>query len=434
MQSQHTVLIDQTMLCEASRLIEGVPAGAEFYEYLGRFEKQPQLSFRQMPRTLYPHYAFGMENWPPSNAERLFHLATLLDAITLYDDVRVLKAELPPDANSLPLREFLLECGIVQHIDASSTARTISDEFREFLACVEPNREQVYLTREKLAEEIANVVAHSLQNTPVPRSPSETDDIFQEYPVSETVADGLIKQYEGTVSHWWLEEQSQQLTANAIATLGGYMLDKIGYFGSGAVVEGISHLRTFVYWRLSDHLGIPFFPSCRRLPHFEAMARQLTPTVHQEVFQVLARAFKATVEQVYEDCQPTALPVPPLTSLFLDKLRTQKDASACIMEIREEFRGLREALRNLQSELRGSASIRQRLDAKRQLAKVIEDLKQHYEMRNDTFIDEALAFAPDVLKPLSNPMNPEKYSINLIKKPLEWIRTWWANRPFRCRW
>jgi hypothetical protein len=374
----------------------------------------------------------GIRWWPPSNAERLFHLATLLDAITLYDAVYVLKAELPPDAPLLRLREFLTTSGIVVPIDTKAIAEPISAEFREFLASVTPQHSEVYPIREKLTEEIATVVSCSLQGMPVSKSHATPSPHFgaDDYD-AETVADGLVKEYEGTVSHWWLELQSKRLAENSIATLGGHLLDEIGYFGSGAVVDGVSHLRTFVYWRISDHLAIPFLPSCRRSPQFEAISRQLSPTVHQEVFQVIAAAFKTTVEHAYQDGLPTAIPIPPITSLFLNKMRKQKDFTACIVDIRDEFKGLREAMRRLQSELRGATTIRQRLDAKKILKELLHGLKKHYETCDDAVLDETLGYAPDVLRPLANPSSQETYTANLAKKPLEWIRSWWLKRPFR---
>lgn len=55
------VLIDQTMLCEAARLLEGTVT--------------PQPDLRILGAST------------PDTAERLVHLATLLDALLLYDEL-----------------------------------------------------------------------------------------------------------------------------------------------------------------------------------------------------------------------------------------------------------------------------------------------------------------------------------------------------------
>jgi hypothetical protein len=75
------VLVDQTMICEASRLLENDP---DLNKYT-----------RKMPW------------WPPTHTERLVHLSTLLDALALHEHLYVLKAELPDYADKLSLRRSL---------------------------------------------------------------------------------------------------------------------------------------------------------------------------------------------------------------------------------------------------------------------------------------------------------------------------------------
>ncbi len=425
---EYSVLIDQTMLCEASRLIEGVPIGEEFYNYLVSYNKQASPH-----RGFINDYRMGMDWWPPTNSERLFHLSTLLDSIALYENICVLKAELPPDADTLKLRNNLIDSGIVQTIDTSMVAEPISEEFRDFLSSVKPGKQDLESSRDLLANEISKIVFHVLKNIRLADHDNNSDDwrsssIRNRLP---TIVEGLEKEYEGTLSHWWLEGEKGKLQTNTIATLGSHIIDKIGYYGSGAIVSGISHLRTFVYWRISDHLNIPFFPSCRRMPQFETISSQISPNAHQEVYKIIADAFKCTVEQVYEDCKPTPILVPPVTSIFLQKLKNNKNISSCLEEIRSEFKGLREALKKLQYDLRNSETMHERLKAKRKLKDLLEALTKHYEFHNHTILDEALAYAPNVLKPLSNPTNPEKYTTELVKKPIDWVREWWSRRPFR---
>src|SRR2546422_1899120 len=94
------MLLDQTMLCEASRLLEGSPQGAAFADYLSNLNQSSTIIDRS--------YYMGVERWPPSNAERLFNLSMLLDGIALHDHLYTLKAELPPDVTILRLRQLLL--------------------------------------------------------------------------------------------------------------------------------------------------------------------------------------------------------------------------------------------------------------------------------------------------------------------------------------
>ncbi len=90
------MLLDQTMLCEASRLLEGCPQGFPYVEYLARQQKGRNRLVEQ--------YEHEIGQWFPSNAERLFNLSMLLDGLALHDHLYVLKAELPLDATHLRLR------------------------------------------------------------------------------------------------------------------------------------------------------------------------------------------------------------------------------------------------------------------------------------------------------------------------------------------
>ena len=92
-----TVLIDQSMVCEAARLIERAPVGDEYLDYLGQFERH---------RDIGPHYRMHIKWWPPTYSERLFHLVTLLDAVALYESFLVgkLRAHTFSPSISRPLR------------------------------------------------------------------------------------------------------------------------------------------------------------------------------------------------------------------------------------------------------------------------------------------------------------------------------------------
>src|SRR3954452_2956216 len=110
------VLLDQTMLCEASRLLAGSPVGHEYTESLQRFDLSygvRELQWRAMPL---------------SNAERLLHLETTARALLLYERLYVVSAELPPDATALPLRQILLNFGIVEELDTTEVAQEIAFE------------------------------------------------------------------------------------------------------------------------------------------------------------------------------------------------------------------------------------------------------------------------------------------------------------------
>ncbi len=162
-----------------------------------------------------------------------------------------------------------------------------------------------------------------------------------------------------------------------------------------------------------------------------AFDRQLRRNIPHEIFQVIARSFKADIEDVYADLGIDVVALPPFLALYLDKVRSGRNTVDAIFELRNEFRELRSSIADLQSELFGSGSLKERIEAKRKFCRLLTSLTRHYDGRHNSVLEEAIAFAPDVLKPLGNPLDPGQYSVSLIQKPAQWIRDWWQHRPFR---
>jgi len=373
-------LIDQTLLCEAARLLRG--------------DEQPGDG--DMP----PDFAMGRDWWPTTNAERLCHLATLLDSLLLYDVLYVLPAELPPDAENLPLRQMLIKTKVVRMLDVTPLAPQIEEDFTQLVKPFSPD-DQAHVN-DSGNEVICDTVHRMLTVKPArsrayrtPRAlqwgaPWRARTSTRDY-VRKIVFEGMVREYEGTLSHWWLD--SDELRRNVLAELAKHLVAKISYFSSGAVRSGVSHLRTFVYWRVAEHAGVPLVPSWRRLPQFVVIAEHLRRSLPQQVSAAVARAHRSTVDEVVEDVQPR---LPPALALFLDQLK-RKDAYTVIMALRDEWKPLRVAARDLAERLAGSSSMAKRLAAKRHFQSAINQLTAHTKYRTSSRLEQAIGYAPDVL-------------------------------------
>jgi len=209
------------------------------------------------------------------------------------------------------------------------------------------------------------------------------------------------------------------------------MLDLVNHYYSGAAFEGASHLRTFVYWRISEHAGIPLYPSSRRIPQLDAFADHIRLSVAEKIYQVIAESFKEKIELVYEDEAEVPLFLPPSLSIFFDLYRSSPDLPTAIDDFRSEFAGIRQDFQSLQVKLAKARTLQERIEVKRELSKVTESVKAHYQLNEDSFLETVLGFVPQVLNPLSNPADPSKYSKELLTKPVEWIKDWWRRRSLR---
>jgi hypothetical protein len=138
----------------------------------------------------------------------------------------------------------------------------------------------------------------------------------------------------------------------------------------------------------------------------------------------------ASVETVYEDEAQVPLAMPPTLAVFLDLFRSENSIPDAIAAFRNCFSPARSAFRALERDFTSAASLKERLKIKRRVRDVAKFTESRY-TQTTTLVESVVGFAPEVLKPLSNPHDPSKYSKELIAKPVEWIRNWWVRRPFR---
>ncbi|MCI0615658.1 hypothetical protein L0244_21940 [bacterium] len=378
------------------------------------------------------HYQMGIHWWSPNNTERLVNLSILLDGLALHDQLYVLKAELPPDTEVLNLRKLLLNKGILQELDTTPYLPKIKNEFDTFhSSLVSSNQKGLHRYRKNEGVDIAKIVAAFLGGNTLESKSSNKPHfgLYRESP--EVILEGLKQEYEGTLSHWWLDKYTEELASKPFLALGKHILENVNYFSSGAVISGISHLRIFVYWRVSEHARIPLYPSSQRIPQIDVFSDHIRSSVSEKVYQVVAAAYKSNVETVYEDETQIPLFLPPTLAVFFEIHRSTHDLEKTIDIFRKEFAGIRRDFRLLEERLVASSTLQERIEIKRQLEEVVRSVKKYHEMNDDSFIEAILGFAPEVLNPLSNPTDPSKYSKELLTKPLTWIKDWWKSRPLR---
>lgn len=419
----NAVLTDQTIICEASRLLQNTPVGDDFGRYLA--------ASGHLSRHTRNSYQMGQRWWPPTIAERVIHLSLLLQALLLYENVYVLGAELPPDADHLRFRKVLLDQDILRTIDPARHSAPIVAELGQFLGQARermPTHGGHSLAR---AEYIKQIVRLALDGAVRDSKDEDFTDPGDEWSIDKgaVTAEILLRELEGTTAHWWLAGRGEDLRADPIETLCQQVMEDIGYFGSGAVLEGVSLLRTFVYWRLSAHANLPFIPSLRRLPAYHLMMNYIRRSTQERVYGAVSASFHATIEEVYDSDRPVPVYLPPALSLFLDRLRSGKTVPETILELREEYRDLRLALSNLQNATNSSATLRHMLKARRNFVKNLESLRGSNDSRNT--VDQVLDIIPSVAKAVTNPLDINAYTGELLRRPADWIRAWWRRRPLR---
>ncbi|WP_345666252.1 hypothetical protein [Streptomyces venetus] len=242
----------------------------------------------------------------------------------------------------------------------------------------------------------------------------------------------MRSEFEGRFDHLIVAETLQR---DPLRTLGAEALRSIGYWSSGAIANGVSHLRTFIYWRTSAHLGIPFLPSIYRLPAYQLLTDHIRRTVQDRVYGIVADAFRTTVGEVYEDEEPMPLYLPPALALFLDHLRTHGDIAAAVDDLRRRHRKLRRSLNALQHTLHSDSALGEARAARRRLNAALEALRSDLGPDDQAAVgtvDQLLDIMPSVAKAATNPLDIGGYAEALAAHPANWIRSWWLRRPVRA--
>jgi hypothetical protein len=294
------VLVDQTMVSEASRLLHGrVPDGERS----------------------------GL------NAERLMQLSLLLDAILLYDRLYVLPGELPADVGDLELRAALLGTGVLQVLDASECRQSIAEELGRF---VTRSSRGVARPTDALRGKITGMVRSALD-------------------YDEFANHGLT--FGGAVVHSFHEGLDVQPSfhihpdpsvslesslASPLKSIGAALLDHaLGESTASNNLTGAAYLRTLVYWRTATHMSLPFYASCMRLPHYYLLTNHIGQTTQDAVYGAVAESFHATVTDVYADDDEQPIYLPPALTLFLDHRRRGQDIDEAVSRLRRDHQPLR---------------------------------------------------------------------------------------------
>jgi hypothetical protein len=440
------ILVDQTMICEASHILN-----------------PPAHTGRSSEQSVYVLGAFDKE---APNVERLLHLSMLLDALALHEHLYVLKAELPADWQSLRLRRTLIDQGIVRELDAIPYLNQISQDFSGFFTkffeglFISPPgffrpresaagfrrrvahnahaREWVEKKR-RLAKDVVSAVEAFLAGkrwASVPEEPELTDIYFMaQFLAREQEGRGYTYRESKFKSRSYLygvsDSRQEELLSSPLPTLAAEMLESLAEFSSGSGARGVSLLRTFVYWRISEHARISFYPSCRRTPQIDLFTDHLRQAMAQKVYKRVAKAFKENIETVFADEAQLPLFLPPTVTIFLDFYQSTNNLGEALELFRNEFAPLRKRLQIWENEILEAKTLRERLKVKENISRSLKALEARYVLRSDSALESVVSFAPEVLKPLANPWDPSQYSKELLAKPLNWIRTWWNSRPLR---
>jgi hypothetical protein len=382
------VLVDQTMVSEASWLLHG---------------RMPDGRHRGL------------------NAERLMQLSLLLDAVVLYDRLYVLPGQLPVDVGDLELRAALVQAGVLQVLDTSQCQQNVAEELGGFITA---SPRGVRSPNDRLRREVTALVRSAVDGTEF---------------AGGILGPHLVRAFRDGVDvlprrhrHPDPSMSLEMTLASPVESLGTALLYHA--LGSGTAsneLTGAAYLRTLVYWRTAAHMNLPFYPSCMRLPHYYQLINHVGQTTQDAVYGAVAESFHATVTEIYADDDEQPIYLPPALTLFLDHRRHGRDIYEAVHQLRRDHQPLRTALAQLRTRSAEARSLAELRTAKRRFREVLAQLRTDQQPATTTIVDQALDLAPAITRVLTNPLDVTGYSARLLQTPREWIRRWWLRRPYR---
>jgi len=187
--------------------------------------------------------------------------------------------------------------------------------------------------------------------------------------------------------------------------------------------------RTVVYLCSADYDKLTFYPDYVRIPYVSSCVKRLYSNLSHQVYEYIAEAFDAKVEEILRDVPGAHLTLPPFLYMVLEKMARGTSFFNALLDVRLQFESMRNQLGEIDSAIRNSHTIVEKRNGLKQKKELLVAITKKYGPGQSSRILEFLSFAKDVARPLANPLEPSAYNENLLRKPYEWIHGWWLRRP-----
>lgn len=361
---------------------------------------------------------FGYGN--PSSL-RVFDLLTLIEAIILNDKLYTLPAT--NNSKGGDLIEKLTKENIIE------TLKT--DEFKVDIG-------ELILSRIKEVNEY-KIVAGSAEVIGKPiRQPERLFDAINAFYNERKEKAGSLSNTYGYHDAFKVTDTYRSevdggthdiLTATSFKEMAQELIGWLEYAGSGAYENCTTVLRDMYYIYASEYLGVPYYPQFTRIDFAKDFPNYYDTNFKTKLYAQIAKALETTISEVYDDFHEKVAFVPPFSSIILSRSRKPTDIIENILVLRNEFAKTRKGFNELELERLNSSNLRERIKITKRQRQLLEDAAKNFDKLSKINIINTIKYIPEVIKPITAPADPTKYSANLLLQPLELILEWWRKRP-----
>jgi hypothetical protein len=219
------------------------------------------------------------------------------------------------------------------------------------------------------------------------------------------------------------------LTAHTYKDMAQRLIGWLEYSNSGAYQGCLTVLRDMYYIYTSEYLGVPYYPQSTRVDFAKDFPNYYDINFKTKLYAQIARALETTISEVYDDFHDKVAFIPPFSSVILSRSRKPANIIENILELRNEFAKTRKGFNDLELGRLNSTTLRERLKITKRQRQLLEDAAKGFGKLSKLNITKTIRYIPEVINPITDPVDLTKYSANLLMQPLEFILEWWRKRP-----
>lgn len=381
--SPNDILLTNTSLLEASRLVSGVPS---------------------KPHPLVP--------WTNVDVHRLVEFCNVTESVVLNDHINVLDATPLGNDEGAQFARTLIDIGIVKNTGTKGLTESATKAAYEMLGDIGNN----IVYGMAINNGYENIPAHRWQTGSIEewrQSPFEcelaADLMFDEnFRVSNSYRD----RGQGSEKATWIEEIHHHLNRMA----------------SPSTDYTVQQIRGVFYWSLAEEARLPFSPDLLRSNWLSKWLHELKSSLSQEIYSEVATAFVADAKDLLRDTRPAKLLLPPIPAILLDRASSRETLITELLGLRDEFQPYRNSFLAIEQEKRGAQSLEDLRKVRRQIDALHASIAKKYKEPQQTTVERAIGLAGDAAKLAISPTKPDSY-VTFGTKSLGWIREWWVSRP-----
>lgn len=210
---------------------------------------------------------------------------------------------------------------------------------------------------------------------------------------------------------------------------GRALIQAIDYHSSGTYEASTSILRDMYYIYTAEYKGLPYWPNTTRIEFARNFPNFMERGARLKLYSKFAQELRASIDEIREVFDAKTMFIPPFSAIALDRSNCASDIPGQILKLRSEFMWLRHDMEELEDEMRAADTFGKMQKVAKKQIRLSETIGERFQRKDSVWIDRAIKFIPEMVKPAFSPTDPTKYGAGLVLQPVEWLIDAFRTRP-----